>query len=74
MMTKFEAVLTALLERDDVYSSDLEQKNIVKADFLRGAATAFALCWCGEESSQCLEAAKARTRSNIFTVGRVDNT
>jgi hypothetical protein len=72
MMTKFEAVLAALLERDNVYS--LEQKNIVKAEFLRGAATAFALCWRGEESSQCLEAAKARTRSNIFTVGRVDNT
>jgi hypothetical protein len=71
-MTKFEAVLAALLERDNVYS--LEQKNIVKAEFLRGAATAFALCWRGEESSQCLEAAKARTRSNIFTVGRVDNT
>jgi hypothetical protein len=74
MMTKFEAVLAALLERDNVYSSDLEKKNIVKAEFLRGAATAFALCWRGEESSQCLEAAKARTRSNIFTVGRVDNT
>jgi hypothetical protein len=74
MMTKFEAVLAALLERDNVYSSDLEQKNIVEAEFLRGAATAFALCWRGEESSQCLEAAKARTRSNIFTVGRVDNT
>jgi hypothetical protein len=74
MMTKFEAVLAALLERDNVYSSDLEQKNIVKAEFLRGAATAFALCWRGEESSQCLEAAKARTRSNIFTVGRAGNT
>ena len=55
-MTKLEAVLAALLERDNVYS--LEQKNIVKAEFLRGAATAFALCWRGEESSQCLEAAK----------------
>jgi hypothetical protein len=44
MMTKFEAVLAALLERDNVYSSDLEQNNIVKAEFLRGAATAFALC------------------------------
>ena len=55
-MTKFQAVLAALLERDNVYS--LEQKNIVKAEFLRGAATAFALCWRGEESSQCLEAAK----------------
>jgi hypothetical protein len=74
MTTLFEAVLAALLERDNVYSSDLEQKNIVKAEFLRGAAKAFALCWRGEESSQCLEAAKARTRSNIFTVGRVDNT
>ena len=45
MTTLFEAVLAALLERDNVYSSDLEQKNIVKAEFLRGAATAFALCW-----------------------------
>ena len=58
MMTKFEAVLAALLARDNVYPSDLEQKNMVKAEFLRGAATAFALCWRGEESSQCLEAAK----------------
>jgi hypothetical protein len=58
MTTLFEAVLAALLERDNVYSSDLEQKNIVKAEFLRGAATAFALCWRGEEGSQCLEAAK----------------
>ena len=60
MMTKFEAVLAALLERDrdNVYSSDLKQTNMVKAEFLRGAATAFALCWRGEESSQCLEAAK----------------
>jgi hypothetical protein len=31
---------------------------MVMAEFLRGAATAFALCWRGEESSQCLEAAK----------------
>ena len=31
---------------------------MVRAEFLRGAATAFALCWRGEESSQCLEAAK----------------
>ena len=54
----FEAVLAALLARDNVYPSDLEQKNMVKAEFLRGAATAFALCWRGEESSQCLKAAK----------------
>jgi len=54
----FEAVLAALLARDNVYPSDLEQKNMVRAEFLRGAATAFALCWRGEESSQCLEAAK----------------
>jgi hypothetical protein len=46
------------LARDNVYPSDLEQKNMVRAEFLRGAATAFALCWRGEESSQCLEAAK----------------
>ena len=57
-MTSFEAVLAALLARDNVYPSDIEQKNMVKAEFLRGAATAFALCWRGEESSQCLEAAK----------------
>ena len=58
MMTMFEAVLAALLARDNVYPSDLEQKNMVRAEFLRGAATAFALCWRGEERSQCLEAAK----------------
>jgi hypothetical protein len=58
MMTNFEAVLAALWARDNVYPSDLEQKNMVKAEFLRGAATAFALCWRGEESSQCLEAAR----------------
>jgi hypothetical protein len=58
MMTNFEAVLAALLARDNVYPSDLQQKNMLKAEFLRGAATAFALCWRGDESSQCLEAAK----------------
>jgi hypothetical protein len=58
MTTKFEAVLAALLARDNEYPSDLEQKNTVRAEFLRGAAVAFALCWRGEESSQCLEAAK----------------
>ena len=57
-MTKFEAVLAALLARDDEYPTDLEHKDMVKAEFLHGAATAFALCWRGEESSQCLEAAK----------------
>lgn len=55
---KFEAVLAALLARDNVYPSDVEQKNMIKAEFLRGAATAFALCLRGEESSQCLAAAK----------------
>jgi hypothetical protein len=58
MRIRFEAVLAALLARDSLYPSDLKQKNMVKAEFLRGAATAFALCWRGEESSQCLEAAK----------------
>ena len=58
MMTKFEAVLAALLARDNLYPSNPEQKNMVKAEYLHGAATAFALCWRGEESSQCLEAAK----------------
>ena len=58
MRTTFEAVVAALLARDNEYPSDLEQKNMVKAEFLRGAATAFALCWRGEESSQCLEAAR----------------
>jgi hypothetical protein len=58
MMTNFEAVLAALWARDNVYPSDLEQKNMVKAEFLRGAATGFALCWRGEESSLCLEAAR----------------
>jgi hypothetical protein len=58
MKTTFEAVLAALLARDNEYPSDLEQKNMVRAEFLRGAATAFALCWRGEESSKCLKAAK----------------
>ena len=58
MMTKFEAVLAALLARDNLYPSNPEQKNMVKAEYLHGAAAAFALCWRGEESSQCLEAAK----------------
>ena len=58
MMTKFEEVLAALLARDNEYPSDLEQKNMVRAEFLRGAATAFALCWRGRESSQCLKAAE----------------
>jgi hypothetical protein len=58
MITNFEAVLAALLARENVYPSDLEQKNMLKAEFLRGAATAFASCWRGDESSQCLEAAK----------------
>ena len=58
MRTTFEAVVAALLARDNEYPSDLEQKNMVRAEFLRGAATAFALCWRGEERSQCLEAAK----------------
>jgi hypothetical protein len=56
--TKFEAVLAALSARDSVYSSELEQKNMIQAEFLLGAATAFKLCWRGEERSQCLEAAK----------------
>jgi hypothetical protein len=30
MMTNFEAVLAALLARDNVYPSDLEQKNMLK--------------------------------------------
>ena len=32
-MTKFEAVLVALLARDNEYPTDLEQKNMVKAEF-----------------------------------------
>ena len=36
MRTTFEAVLAALLARDSVYPSDLKQKNMVKAEFLRG--------------------------------------
>jgi hypothetical protein len=56
MRTTFEAVLAVLSARDNVYPSD---QNMVKAEFLRGAAAAFALCWRGEESTQCLEAAQA---------------
>ena len=58
MMNKLAEVFAALSPRDNVFPSDPEQKNMVKAEFLRGAATAFALCWRGEESSQCSEAAK----------------
>ena len=46
------------MARDNEYPTDLEQKNMVKAEFLHGAAAAFGLCWRGEESSQCLEAAE----------------
>jgi hypothetical protein len=55
---RFEAVLAALLTRDNVYPSEPEQKAMAQAEFLHGAATAFALCLRGEESAQCLEAAK----------------
>jgi hypothetical protein len=59
MVTKFEAVLAALLARDDVYPSDPEQRNMIKAEFLLGAAAAFALSLRGDESQQCLAAAQA---------------
>jgi hypothetical protein len=59
MLTRFEELLEALLARDNLYPSDPAQKNLVKAEFLRGAAKAFALCWRGEESVQCLAAAQA---------------
>ena len=59
MMTKFEAGSGRAFGARQCVSVRPEQKNIVKAEFLRGAATAFALCWRGEESTQCLEAAKA---------------
>jgi hypothetical protein len=54
----FEAVLVALLARSTTYPTGLEQKKMFEAEFLSGAATAFALCWRGEESSQCLQAAQ----------------
>jgi hypothetical protein len=59
MLTRFEEILAVLLARDNMYPSDPELKNMVKAEFLRGAAMAFALCWRGEESVQCLAAAQA---------------
>jgi hypothetical protein len=55
---RFEAVMAALLARDNVYLSGPEQKAMAQAEFLHGAATAFAVCWRGEESSQCSEAAR----------------
>ena len=58
MRTRFEELLAALSARDNL-PSDPEQKNMVKAEFLRGAAMAFALCWRGEDSVQCLAAAEA---------------
>jgi hypothetical protein len=58
-MTRFEEVMAALSARDSLFPSEPEQKNLLQAQFLHGAATAFKLCWRGEESEQCLEAAKA---------------
>jgi hypothetical protein len=65
-MTRFEEVMAALSARANVYPSEPEQKNLVQAEFLQGAATAFALCLRGEENTQCLKAAKALA-SNILT-------
>ena len=65
-MTRFEEVLAALSARDNLYPTEPEQRNMVQAEFLHGAAKAFALCWRGEESRQCLEAAKALA-SDILT-------
>jgi hypothetical protein len=56
--TRFEAVLAALSARDNLYPSEPEQKKMIQAEFLLGAAMAFKLCWRGEESSECSEAAK----------------
>jgi hypothetical protein len=58
-MTRFEEVMANLLARDNMLPSDTELKKLVKAEFLYGAAVAFATCWRGTESTQCLEAAKA---------------
>lgn len=54
---RVEEILAALHGRDDLYPS--EMKASVKAEFLRGAAAAFAACWRGEEGQQCLAAAAA---------------
>jgi hypothetical protein len=37
-MTKFDTILAELSARDSVHPSDLDQKNMCKAEFLRGAA------------------------------------
>jgi hypothetical protein len=58
-MSRFEEIMETLLARDNSYPSDIGLKNLVKAEFLRGAAKAFELCWRGLESEQCLEAARA---------------
>jgi hypothetical protein len=68
MRTTFEAVLAALLARDSVYPSDLKQKNMVRTEFLRGAATAFALCWRGEESNSKSPDQAARPASSTDTI------
>jgi hypothetical protein len=54
---RVEDVLAALKRRDTAYPAELA--NRVKAEFLHGAAVAFAASWRGEESQQCLMAAKA---------------
>jgi hypothetical protein len=59
MRTRFEEILDALSARDNLYPSEPTLKSLVKAEFLRGAALAFRLCWRGEESTQCLAAAQA---------------
>jgi hypothetical protein len=57
-MDRFEEILAALRARDNLYPSDVGLKNLVKAEFLRGAAVAFSACWRGEESEQCLAEAQ----------------
>jgi hypothetical protein len=63
-MSRFEEIMETLLARDNSYPSDVSIKNLVKAEFLRGAAKAFELCWRGVESEQCLEAAQALEQNN----------
>ena len=57
MTIRFEEVWAALLARDNLHPPDLRDR--MKAEFLHGAAAAFAACWRGEESERCRNEAQS---------------
>ena len=57
MTVRFEEVWAALLARDNLHPPDI--RDLMKAEFLHGAAAAFAACWRGEESERCLAEAQS---------------